>query len=55
MFIEMDAIKDVPNGNQNGKLLKIVPLSKETSGCYVTHDFEILVIKSGLYFDFCLF
>ena len=30
MFIEMDAIKDVLIGNQNGKILKIVPLSKET-------------------------
>ena len=42
MFIEMDAIKDVPIGNQNGKILKIVPLSDETSGLYVTKDFKIL-------------
>ena len=42
MFIEMDAIKDVPIGNQNGKILKIVPLSKESSGRYVTEEFKIL-------------
>ena len=42
MFIEMDAIKDIPIGNQNGKILKIVPLSKETEGCYVTEEFKHL-------------
>ena len=42
MFIEMDAIKDIPIGNQNGKILKIVPLSKETSGRYVTEEFKNL-------------
>ena len=42
MFIEMDAIKDVPIGNQNGKILKIVPLSKETEGRYVTEEFKNL-------------
>ena len=42
MFVEMDAIKDIPIGNQNGKILKIVPLSKETEGCYVTEEFKHL-------------
>ena len=42
MFIEMDAIKDIPVGNQNGKVLKIVPLSKETEGRYVTEEFKTL-------------
>ena len=42
MFLEMNAIKDVAIGNENGKILKIVPLSDETSGRYVTKDFEIL-------------
>ena len=42
MFIEMDAIKDIGIGNQNGKILKIVPLSKETEGRYVTEEFKNL-------------
>ena len=42
MFVEMDAIKDVPVGNGHAKILKIVPLSIESSGLYVTKDFEIL-------------
>ena len=42
MFVEMDAIKDVPVGNGHAKILKIVPLSVESSGLYVTKDFEIL-------------
>ena len=42
MFVEMNAIKDVPVGNGNAKILKIVPLSVESSGLYVTKDFDIL-------------
>ena len=42
MFVEMNAIKDVPVGNGHAKILKIVPLSIESSGLYVTKDFEIL-------------
>ena len=42
MFVEMDAIKNVPVGNGHAKILKIVPLSVESSGLYVTKDFEIL-------------
>ena len=42
MFVEMDAIKDVPVGNGHAKILKIVPLSIESSGLYVTKDFENL-------------
>jgi hypothetical protein len=38
----MDAIKDIRIGNQNGKILKIVPLSKETEGRYVTEEFKHL-------------
>ena len=42
MFIEMNAIKNVAIGNGNGKILKIVPLSLESFGQYVTQDFDIL-------------
>ena len=42
MFIEMNAIKNVPIGNGNGRILKIVPLSLESFGQYVTQDFDIL-------------
>ena len=42
MFIEMSAIKNVPIGNGNGKILKIDPLSLESFGQYVTQDFDIL-------------
>ena len=42
MFIEMNAIKNVAIGNGNGKILKIIPLSLESFGQYVTTDFENL-------------
>ena len=42
MFVEMSAIKNVPIGNGNGKILKIVPLSLDSYGQYVTQDFDIL-------------
>ena len=42
MFVEMSAIKNVPIGNGNGKILKIIPLSLDSYGQYVTQDFDIL-------------
>ena len=42
MFVEMSAIKNVPIGNGNGKILKIVPLSLDSYGQYITKDFDIL-------------
>ena len=42
MFVEMSAIKNVPIGNGNGKVLKIIPLSLDSYGQYVTQDFDIL-------------
>ena len=42
MFITMDAIKDVPVGDGNGRVLKIVSLSNEEQGDYVKKDFDIL-------------
>ena len=42
MFAQTDAIKDIAIGNGNAKVLKIIPLSIETSGQYVTKDFDIL-------------
>ena len=40
MFVEMNAIKNVAIGNGNGKILKIIPLSLESFGQYVTTDFD---------------
>ena len=41
-FAQMEAIKEVPIGNGNVKKLKIVSLSTEAQGIYVTKDFDIL-------------
>ena len=40
MFVETNIIKDVPVGSGNGKILKILPLSVDSDGLYVTKDFE---------------
>ena len=42
MFVETNIIKDVPVGNGNGKILKILPLSVKTDNLYVTQDLEKL-------------
>ena len=42
MFVEMNVIKNVCIGNGNAKIVKIIPLSLESFGQYVTTDFDNL-------------
>ena len=42
MFVEMNVIKNVSIGNGNEKIVKIIPLSLESFGQYVTTDFDNL-------------
>ena len=42
MLVEMNVIKNVSIGNGNEKIVRIIPLSLETFGQYVTTDFDNL-------------